>query len=131
MEATTLEHTYLVLKKSVPQTLILSKPIQNLDRCRFKVFHSLMLPLHLRFTFFDEENTSSVYHVLDILDGVFFDLYAVASDSDKVFTKVEIYCDVNVLIHLRIDAFQENLERSFEPAHLLSSPKVIAESTIL
>ena len=89
-----------------------------------------MLPLHLRFTFFDEENVSSVYHVLDILDGVFFDLYAVASDSDKIFTKVEVYCDVNVLIHLRIDEFQEELEENFKSAHLLNNLKITAESTI-
>ena len=107
MEAITLERTYLVLKKSVPNLIHLTLPIDHLEKCRFKVFHSFPLPLHLRFTFFDEHNQPSVYQVLDILDGVPFDLFVVSSDEHKTFAKVELYSDVNALIHLRIDSIAE------------------------
>lgn len=107
MEAVTLERTYLVLKKSVPNLINLTFPIYHLENCRFKVFHSFPLPLHLRFTFFDEQDQPSVYQVLDILDGVPFDLFVVLSDENKTFSKVELYSDVNALIHLRIDSIAQ------------------------
>lgn len=112
MEAVTLERTYLVLKKSVPNLINLTLPINHLENCRFKVFHSFPLPLHLRFTFFDEQDQPSVYQILDILDGVPFDLFVVSSDENKAFSRVELYSDVNALIHLRIDSLAQ------EPANV-------------
>lgn len=113
MEATTLERTYLVLKKSVPKIVNLTEPIYNIDDCRFKVFHSYSLPLQLRFTFFDEQDRPSVYQVLDLTDGQFFKLYGVSSDKNKTFSKVELNSDVDVLLHLRIDKVTEETTKSF------------------
>lgn len=105
MGAITLERLDVTLKKAVPVMLNLSNPVYHLDNYRFKVFHSFSKPLHLRFTFFDEQDQPSVYHVLDIFDGVLFDIYAVTSDTNKIFEKLEIHSEVDVL--LKVELFRE------------------------
>lgn len=105
-----LEHKYIVLKKAVSKLVILNRAIKDLDTCKFKILHSANQTLNLRFTFIDDSDEKSVYLALDVKDGVAFELYTIAADHYKSFTKFELYADVDVLIHLNIEEGETSLQ---------------------
>jgi hypothetical protein len=107
----TLEQIPIILKKSTPQKVALSYPINYLDNYKFKIVHSVSSPLTFRFTFYDEAESKSVYIALDIKSGETFEFYSVATDRMKTFTQLEIYCDVNVQLGLSIELQHEKLEK--------------------
>jgi hypothetical protein len=111
-----LEHKNITLKKGIPISVMLNQPIKNLDAYRFKIQYTSPKPLHIRFTFFDEEDEKSIYLALDVKDEVPFKLYTVAADLRKTFTRFEIHCDLNITIQLSIgiesDAFINNPVRN-------------------
>jgi len=108
--ATPIEQVPVILKKSTPQKVDLLHPIQYLDNYKFKITHSVSSPLTFRFTFYDEADNKSIYIALDIKSGETFEFYSVATDQLKTFTRLEIYCDVNVHLGLSIELKSEKLE---------------------
>jgi hypothetical protein len=99
-----LERKNVILKKGIPVNVEVDHPIRNLDACRFKIRYSSVKPLHIRFTFFDEEEGQSIYLALDVKDDIPFKLYTVAADYRKTFTRFEIHCDLSITIELSIEA---------------------------
>jgi hypothetical protein len=104
-----LEDKNIILKKGIPVCVILDQPIKNLDACRFKMQYTSPKPLHIRFTFFDEDEEKSVYLALDVKNDLPFKLYTVAADLRKTFTRFEILCDLSITIQLSIEAVSDTL----------------------
>lgn len=98
-----LEQKDIVLKKGIPVCVILDQPIKNLDACRFKIRYTSPKPLHIRFTFFDEDEEKSVYLALDVKTELPFKLYTVAADLRKTFTRFEILSDLSIALQLGIE----------------------------
>jgi hypothetical protein len=103
-----LEYKNIILKKGIPVSVILDQPIKNLDACRFKIQYTSPKPLHIRFTFFDEDEEKSIYLALDVKDDRPFKLYTVAADLRKTFTRFEIHCDLNITLQLCIEATSDS-----------------------
>ncbi len=98
-----LDHKNIILKKGIPASVLLEQPIANLDACRFKIQYTSPKPLHVRFTFFDEEEEKSIYLALDAKDEHPFKLYPIAADLKKKFTRFELYSDLALNINLSVE----------------------------
>ena len=112
--ATTPEQIPVILKKSTAYEIMLTHSITGLDNYKFKIVHSVSAPLTFRFTFYDEADNKSIYIALDIKSGDTFDFYSVSTDSQKKFSRLEIYCDVSVHLGLTIELKTEKLQTAVE-----------------